>query len=462
MNVLWADDEFECDLKIKAICKEIEKNMQKENVTINWISKTDSADAYKTIDYKEINFGFALIDVEFLKNNEKQAISAIDLSRKLENRKIYFAIYSNFIEDREMLNNPYCIGIYKKGLDDDNLIKDLREFFICPPFRIIQISDLHYNLDMDEVDRQTLISSINNIIKKINAEKSIDIIAIIGDLVAKRTAEELGYMNEILNKIFEEINIDKERIFIVPGNHEVNWDNYSLNKRSKNAYTSFANFYNTFFSREIICKSNGNNNGQLPISITADGLSWKRFLKNPNVSIIGICSNSEDESEKGKGKLSNDQIKYIKENWRNDKDETEFRILMLHHNFFPIQSFNSMDESKTITNTGALLTALSEAKCDLILCGHTHRSEVILYQSSTLSDSGYKRNKSLLLSATGTSGGNPTTGDYARQFNVIDVSKDINTNNMQIEITPYHYDSRLTIWNKKEAAKYEICMDGRK
>jgi len=268
------------------------------------------------------------------------------------------------------------------------MIDELISFLAQPPFRILQISDIHWNHENNAV-QQNLLKSFSQIVSDISAERNLDIIVIAGDLAAKDPANEISFAGEFIKNTlkFNGKDFPKNRLFIVLGNHEVIWTDSTLTHRMLNPYHAYVTFYNNLYGREQIIKTVATKNAkkpQIPQEVLEYGLSWHRTLKIPNVSLIGVCSNSPDVKDKGKGCISQNIIDYIMTEWSTQKPEDEMRIFILHHNFFQTELFDERDEDCTLLNAGKVLNALVNSHCDLVLSGHTHRPQIIAYQSSVM------------------------------------------------------------------------------
>jgi predicted phosphodiesterase len=310
---------------------------------------------------------------------------------------------------------------------------------------------------MDDGVRQDFFNRLEAKLNLIHNEKRFDIITITGDLANTRPSEELGVFGLRLGEIFlKTLSIREERIFIVPGNHELVWNDFDKKELSNSPYSVYISFY-----KDMLPKTLGNikgfSKGKLPVNLRGDDLSWNRQIVNPALDIIGISSTSSNPEQQGEGYLSPANKLYIESKWSLRKPKpNELRILLLHHNLFPIQSFDGRDENRTLRNAGAAINTMTQYGCDIVLSGHTHRPETVLYMSSSIGRTGYAKNKTLLLIGSGTSGGRTSTEDFAKSFNVIDVAYDVEKKSRRILITPYTFDSKNAVWSEGTYTEYHI------
>lgn len=115
--------------------------------------------------------------------------------------------------------------------------------------------------------------------------------------------------------------------------------------------------------------------------ITSDDLLWNRVLECPQINIKGMSfvNIRESKFDQGSGYFSDTAIEYIRGVWKKEKKVNEIRILLTHHNLLSVQSFSNLDEKRITYNTGSALNALFQFNCDIVINGHTHRSEIVEY-----------------------------------------------------------------------------------
>ena len=450
MKLIWIDDEWQTDDNLIKLKNDVVSKLRTDGIALEIIPLNSVAEALIRIDEGVNDFQLAIVDIEFKNENY---LTYKNLFKKLSQKKIYFIIYSNTMPQPNFDYGPYCVDFYRKNTESSALIETVHKYFSCPPFRILHMSDLHYPATEAGI---RFWNKLEKQIEFLHNEKQINLFAICGDLAAKDPAVEVASIGNELTKFFKRIKIKDERILVVPGNHDVIWKDFNNNIKSKDPYLAYSQLCNELFTPTTLAAFKGQISRKLPINIDENGLTWHRALPQPQVSIIGICSNVPNADKKGLGILSQDNIEYVRNKWeRETKKPNEMRIFLLHHNIFPVLSLHDDDEQKTIINAGQALKVLTKANCDIVLSGHVHRSEIIYYQSSSL-DSGFVRNKPLLLIANGTSGGVVPALDFEKSFNIIDVIKDIRNGNRVITITPYRYKSSDNEWRSDNSDSYTI------
>jgi GTPase SAR1 family protein/predicted MPP superfamily phosphohydrolase len=93
-----------------------------------------------------------------------------------------------------------------------------------PPTRILHLSDLHFGSDDDPIVRlQPLVSDLKDRREGLGIEK-LDYLVISGDLTNRGAYEEFERVHDFLSELVREMKLTAERTIIVPGNHDLSWD----------------------------------------------------------------------------------------------------------------------------------------------------------------------------------------------------------------------------------------------
>jgi len=92
------------------------------------------------------------------------------------------------------------------------------------PIRILHLSDVHLTADDDPVARlQPLISDLTDQQDGLGLER-LDYLVISGDLTNRASAEEFEQAYQFISQLIERFELSAERCIIVPGNHDLSWD----------------------------------------------------------------------------------------------------------------------------------------------------------------------------------------------------------------------------------------------
>ena len=96
-------------------------------------------------------------------------------------------------------------------------------------FQLLHISDLHIK-EKEDFDRSLVLDSLIERIKlDINKGFRPEIVIVTGDIAFKGIAPEYRLARVFFDKLLSCLELPKERLFIVPGNHDVNRNEYRPN-----------------------------------------------------------------------------------------------------------------------------------------------------------------------------------------------------------------------------------------
>ena len=90
------------------------------------------------------------------------------------------------------------------------------------PIRFLHISDIHFRPALvKRYDQDRVLSGLITFLERDRANFPLDLIFVTGDLAQSGRAEEYTLVSELLRKILEITSVPRERMFVVPGNHDV-------------------------------------------------------------------------------------------------------------------------------------------------------------------------------------------------------------------------------------------------
>lgn len=460
MKAIWIDDEWVKQDKryggpeaLTYAYSKITGALKGKGIDVEWKLYSIPGDAITAIDRKNSNFKLAVIDISYL----GQDSDLDDVLNKVRQKNIYYIVFSNYVADYQPDNNKYCLGVYAKKPDDiETMVHIIINFFSCPPFRLLHISDLHYEKKKDNAENEKLLCSLNKLIKDIHGRTPVDAVLVSGDIAGKDPLNDLILVREHFKELVYEIIENPQKVFLVPGNHDVIWKDFKNKELSATPYSSFVDFLQAVLGITELASIACWKKGMLDPAAVAEGLSWRRVLDKPKIDVIGLSTVNLNPDEQGMGIFLDKHRDYLLEAWKGEKKPGELRVLLIHHNLFSVLSNSSYDERRIVKNAGTAINTLFKCGCDLIISGHTHRSEVIKFTASTLNLKGYSAQNTVLCLSSGTSGGSTATGDYARNINVIDVVRDVSSGKWQITVTPYAYSSKDWEWEKMTETVIEI------
>jgi predicted MPP superfamily phosphohydrolase/tetratricopeptide (TPR) repeat protein len=243
---------------------------------------------------------------------------------------------------------------------------------------IIHLSDLHINNKQDSnctMIQESLENDIINIVEKSGLK--IDIIVISGDLIDKGDTDAFQSIANMISNLLEKLELSKERLLIVPGNHDIprtkvdklliesvihdsnillkedvpdEWD------RMKPRFSKFSNFIKKITENED--------------EFLSYGVGVREFnIREMNVQFYLLntswLSTGDDYQNLGVGRWQLEHIRKKKE----DLKKPDISITLSHHPFsWMTQEQNGMIEDYLFSNR--------KIGSDIILHGHMHNAKI--------------------------------------------------------------------------------------
>ena len=246
--------------------------------------------------------------------------------------------------------------------------------------QIAHLSDVHFGRIAHDVIVDTLVDEIN--------ERGVDLVVVSGDLTQRARRKQYQAARAMLDAF-------TAPTLVVPGNHDV-----------------YAYWYPL---------------GRLFLPLRR----YRRYItddltptfEQEDVAVLGINS-AYGWTIKG-GRLRNQELKAI-EDFFEEKPESVFKVLVLHHHLLQIQALGKHD---VVRRAQQALRLASRVGVDLVLCGHLHVSHV---EPVELDPAGHR----LVIASAGTATSNRGRGEHRQTnfYNLIDVGPE------QFEIEERRYD----------------------
>jgi len=237
---------------------------------------------------------------------------------------------------------------------------------------ILHISDLHFgkNFHNYSIKNGSGKKNLINILKE-GIVDEIGLVIITGDLVSCADANELQItVIDFLTKICESFNLSKDKIVLVPGNHDIPLDKTDLVDYSH--LRPFKNFLKEFYGEKkditgVVEYSIGDKILQI---IKMNSANFRNEFKE-----FGYINWSE---------LLENKVKKI-----GPKKENQIRIAILHHHLIPVAEFivlskeeiekNPFAYNSTVIDAGSVIKGLQELNVDLVLHGHQHIPAILKF-----------------------------------------------------------------------------------
>ncbi|MBL0702049.1 MAG: metallophosphoesterase [Desulfosarcina sp.] len=465
-RILWVDDEWAdnaenlCNAKTRLLSELADKRI---DVSI----KTEStiADAVVEVSRQDIEYRLVVVDLVF----HEQRYEVEPLLGRLYERMIPYIVFTNFIDkldDKRFGHNKknYFVGKFVKSPQGCiDFSKAVALFFSSLPVRILHLSDLHYDanlsIEVDKEERDALFDSLVDCIENESNIQPFDAVVICGDISMFTPNKDLIEARSLIKRINTVTVNDLNRLAIIPGNHDILWDDFDKKKLSEQPMRPYLEFYHAIYGQHvnILCElSSWNNKYELfDHDSTTDKLSWVRNIPSSRLNLIGLCSINLDPEKQGHGIFSRQQKKIIEENWHDD-NKYNVRIALMHHNLYAALSFNRNSETSVLDNSGEAMYSLMSNGCTCVLSGHTHSVNYVQCKASRLGLDGFTRLTSFDVISGGTAGGTHIVRDRPRSFNIINFSHiKADTMKRTMTISPFLYDSDEHKWKEKRPLECE-------
>jgi WD40 repeat protein/GTPase SAR1 family protein/predicted MPP superfamily phosphohydrolase len=320
-----------------------------------------------------------------------------------ENRDAAFVEIANGIRQAvEQLMRPSAAPEATSKPEATGAPRFIPEQIQHPPTLILHLSDLHFGANDDPIVRlQPLVSDLRDRREGLGIE-SLDYLVISGDLTNRGAYEEFERVHDFLSHLVKEMKLTAERTIIVPGNHDLSWDEevyewmqerkVDLSKLPQDSYVrqgkgylvrddalyptrfkNFARFHHQFKQLEYSLKSAEQSLSVLfeetGVQFLALNSAWMIDEYHPDRSRI-------NEKALAKGLIEADRRIEDAKNTKLMKDDASvLRIAVWHH---PATGNEKIDDDDFIEK-------LRKADFKLCLHGHVHedRADMVGYLHPT-------------------------------------------------------------------------------
>jgi len=413
----------------------------------------------------QFDYNLLVIDLEFT-NDKYKALTSL-IFENAQKKGVPFVIFSGYIGDSsQVLNNysgsPKFLGAFVKE-NRNELIESILRFAEFRSLNIVHISDFHYDSALtgdQRVEQEARFKTMVEKLREYHLSKKIDLIIFSGDFAYKNPKEDLDECYQIIQDVITNTIKDFSKLLIIPGNHDVIWDDFGNGKISEKPAYEFYLFLKKIYSNdyEILSSLIGYNKNteEFESHFEPDSFCWAKSILDLNLEIIGINTVTIDPAFKGLGKVSQNTLKYINKIWLLKAAENVVRIAILHHNILPPFSINTLSESSNILNAGQVVKTLAECGCNIILSGHCHDSYLYNFSFSVLNHNGFNDMGHITYLSTGTTGGYVGPLDRARSLNFINLIPSKIDSSKNIVVTPVIYDSNQRKWIEQGETKCQI------
>lgn len=455
-KILWIDDDWGGNAipLEKQLLQEVKDTLVLTNNNISVTAKASIAEG--VVDFffsKSFNYDLIIVDLRFIADDKTFDIIIENAQRKF----LPIIIFSNNLSDYDLssytvTSNTFIVDIIEK-INKENLIERVLSLSKSKALNIVHISDFHFDSMLKGNAAREQKIRFEKMIDTLEAESRIrpfDLIFFTGDFAAKSPRNDFENCFLIIQELVNKTVGDFSRLCIIPGNHDIEWDDFEKSVISTTPGKAYYEFIKKIYmgsrNEEVLKNLIGWNHkmNQFDDHFEPDYFCWHKNFENLKVEILGLNSATIKAELKGLGQVSEGTMSFIENEW-GKPNGTSLRIALVHHNILPPFSMNTLEESSNIRNSGQLIELLAKNNCNLLFSGHCHDSYLYNFSYSVLTHNGFSGFRNLTYVSTGTSGGYAPNYDRARSFNIIHLGPQ-EAGERSIILTPYLYDSRLQEW----------------
>ncbi|MDD6626888.1 MAG: SIR2 family protein [Lachnospiraceae bacterium] len=236
----------------------------------------------------------------------------------------------------------------------------------------LHLSDLHFRYSNDDFESQLIYEKLLEDLKHI--EKPINLVFVTGDIAFSGNEKEYELAGAFFKQVLDILNIGKDALFFVPGNHDIQKSNTAeyISKVLDGIHgeEKISEIIGNKELRELFLKKFNSyydfvNENSWPTSKSELFYTKNINVNGVDVAIVGLNSawGSISSSEKGNIVLGERQVLEAFSKIRNP----QITITLLHH---PIYYFRDEDVES--------VEKIINRRSDFVLHGHTHNRKVIV------------------------------------------------------------------------------------
>lgn len=218
-----------------------------------------------------------------------------------------------------------------------------------------------------------------------------------GDLTYSAEEKEFQQVEICLNEVCSGLGISRDRVHIVPGNHDVNWDLAKHNKTWR--FDHYISFLESFYGEQLCRQKYPSINWPIRLNAPrpqAHEISFVTHDASAGLLIAGFNSCVYENEQHHYGFVGERQTKLVRDLLRaTDVPRETLRVAILHHHLHPFpELLTSRDDSEvwqdlsTVRDAGFVERSLEKLGFDLVLHGHKHKAQV---RETLVRDPAYRR-----------------------------------------------------------------------
>jgi 3',5'-cyclic AMP phosphodiesterase CpdA len=197
---------------------------------------------------------------------------------------------------------------------------------------------------------------------------TLDAVAVTGDLTSQH--DQGGFQRAC--DLFELLDIEPEKLIVVPGNHDVDW-NYDADDPKK--YAEFLRYTRAKKMATPYC--DGVDSPDVPADPPA-----RPIVELDDCIVVAINSANwcgvrfPGEKRKDRphdlARVSEHQLDYLTDRLRDYAGDSRVRVAMVHHHLLPVTEDEEVKDFESFTNLARLRAWLRDHRFHVVLHGHKH------------------------------------------------------------------------------------------
>lgn len=256
------------------------------------------------------------------------------------------------------------------------------------PIKIAIISDIHIGTHARSADLNPHTTEphvenkfIDEFLTFIDQQKiSADYLVISGDISTKCMRQEFLHAEGVIHKIADGLRVKRDRVFFVPGNHDVDWDILNL-RRQKNSPEDKTDLrikqrYDPIKDVNFFRSSNS--------ASELNGLFDDPYIACwdlDDVCFIGYNSAWHDEPEQMNhpGLADPQHLEALNDLLERKSLDGKVKIFITHHHLIPQDAPDFNLDFSVMQNVEGLLDILDKYRFDVVIHGHKHHPRIKHY-----------------------------------------------------------------------------------
>jgi 3',5'-cyclic AMP phosphodiesterase CpdA len=244
--------------------------------------------------------------------------------------------------------------------------------------------DMHRFFDSENSDRLStqMIAELQVYNRQRDVPASEVTLVVSGDLTYRGNVAEYALVARFLEEVCEGVGLSRDRVFLVPGNHDVNW--HASTAEIAHRFDDYLSFLFEFYGETEFRK-------RYPL------ISWDFRIQSPrpkaneiiavwrdaDALFVGLNSCVYETHQDHYGFVGRRQLDNLAQLVEREGDETPTKIAVMHHHLHPFpEPLDSRDKSQvfldlsTTRDAGLVERRLERLGFDLVLHGHKHKPQV--------------------------------------------------------------------------------------